>query len=460
MAILLAVVTVALGVLYFAVVPRLESQLVEEKQAELRSGAQALAIQLEIGSTLGLSEQLALAAAQANARVVILSRLGAGGFGIFADSSPVVSEEIARDPVVRAAAATGGIVTGRVEREGRDLAEAAVPFPVNDDYVLLLSARLGDTLASVDLLRRSFLVAGAIAFAVSGLAGTMAALRLTRRIQRLEAGAVRIAGGDFDAIVRDDSRDELGELARTFDRMRDRLSHVDRARREFIANASHELRTPLFALGGFLELLADDDVDERDRRDFLDTARGQVERLTGLATDLLDLSRLDADQVGFELEPVELGEAAETLAAELGPLAESTGHRLGVTSAGNAYVLADGERVLQIGRSLVENALRHTPAGTAVEIHTTVWLDRGVLSVRDDGPGIRPDDQEHVFERFFRGAGGAAAGSGIGLSIARELAHRMGGTIELRSRPGETTFTLTLPGVPSPAPFPRENVVV
>jgi len=123
-------------------------------------------------------------------------------------------------------------------------------------------------------------------------------------------------------------------------------------------------------------------------------------------------------------------------------------------------VLADGERVLQIGRSLVENALRHTPAGTAVEIHTTVWLDRGVLSVRDDGPGIRPDDQEHVFERFFRGAGGAAAGSGIGLSIARELAHRMGGTIELRSRPGETTFTLTLPGVPSPAPFPRENVVV
>ena len=460
MAILLAVVTVALGVLYFAVVPRLESQLVEEKQAELSSGAQALAIQLEIGSTLRLSEQLALAAAQANARVVILSRLGSGGFGIFADSSPVVSEDIARDPVARAAAATGGIATGGVERVGRELGEAAVPFPVNDDYVLLLSARLGDTLASVDLLRRSFLVAGAIAFAVSGLAGTMAALRLTRRIQRLEAGAVRIAGGDFGVALRDDSRDELGELARTFDRMRDRLSHVDRARREFIANASHELRTPLFALGGFLELLADDDVDERDRRDFLDTARSQVERLTGLATDLLDLSRLDADQVGFDFEPIELGEAAESLAAELGPLAESSGHRLAVTAAKTAYVLADEERVLQIGRSLVENALRHTPPGTSVEIHTTVWVDRGVMSVRDDGPGIRPDDQEHVFERFFRGAGGAASGSGIGLSIARELARRMGGTIELRSRPGETTFTLTLPGAANPAPFPRENVAV
>lgn len=460
MAILLAVVTVALGVLYFAVVPRLESQLVEDKQAELRAGAQALAIQLELGSTLRLSEQLDLAAAQANARVVILSRLGSGAFTIFADSSPVVTEEIARDPVVRAAAESGRVATGRLERDGRDLAEAAVQFPVNEDYVLLLSARLGDTLASVDLLRRSFLVAGVIAFAVSGLAGTMAALRLTRRIQRLEEGAVRIAAGDFGEVVRDDSRDELGELARTFDRMRDRLSHVDRARREFIANASHELRTPLFALGGFLELLADDDVDERDRRDFLDTARGQVERLTGLATDLLDLSRLDAGQVGFELEPVDLWEAAESLAAELGPLAESTGHRLAVTSSGRACVLADEERVLQIGRSLVENALRHTPAGTSVEIHTTVWVDRGELSVLDDGPGIRPEDQEHVFERFFRGEGGAASGSGIGLSIARELARRMGGTIELRSRPGETTFTLSLPGVASPAPFPRENVAV
>ncbi len=460
MAILLAVVTVALGVLYFAVVPRLESQLVEDKQAELRSAAQALAIQLELGSTLRLSEQLDLAAAQANARVVILSRLGSGAFTIFADSSPVVTEEIVRDPVVRAAAEGGRVATGRVEREGRDLAEAAVQFPVNEDYVLLLSARLGDTLASVDLLRRSFLVAGVIAFAVSGLAGTMAALRLTRRIQRLEEGAVRIAAGDFGAVVRDDSRDELGELARAFDRMRDRLSQVDRARREFIANASHELRTPLFALGGFLELLADGDVDERDRGDFLDTARGQVERLTGLATDLLDLSRLDAGQVGFELEPVDLCGAAESLAAELGPLAESTGHRLAVTSSGRASVLADEERVLQIGRSLVENALRHTPAGTSVEIHTTVWVDRGELSVLDDGPGIRPEDQEHVFERFFRGAGGAASGSGIGLSIARELAKRMGGTIELRSRPGETTFTLSLPGTASPAPFPRENARV
>jgi signal transduction histidine kinase len=239
--------------------------------------------------------------------------------------------------------------------------------------------------------------------------------------------------------------------------MRVRLSLLDRARREFVANASHELRTPLFALGGFLELLADEEMDEATRRDFLDTARGQVDRLTRLATDLLDLSRLDAEQLGVTSEPVELAGVARELADELGPLAETSGHRLRVT-AREAVAFGDEGRIMQVGRSLIENALRHTPPGTEVDVRTAVFVDRAELSVHDDGPGIRPEDQAHVFDRFYRADGGAAFGSGIGLAIARELANLMDGSIELRSEPGSTSFTLVLRRAPAGA-FSRENAL-
>jgi signal transduction histidine kinase len=358
------------------------------------------------------------------------------------------------------AAASQGEAEGRVSRGGQEYAEVASAIPADVRYVLLVSARLDDALHSVGLVRRSLLIAGGIAFGVSWLAGATAALRLTRRIRRLEDSAERLADGDFAVAVRDTSRDELGQLARTFDRMRIRLSDLDRARREFIANASHELRTPLFALGGFLELLTDEDLDEGTRRDFLETARGQVDRLTRLATDLLDLSRLDAGQMGLESEPVDLAAAAGSLVEEFRPLADTTGHTLRAESRGDVVAVGDAERVTQIGRSLLENALRHTPRGSTVELKATVWVDRAELSVHDTGPGIAPEDLEHVFDRFYRGEGGAAFGSGIGLTIARELAQRMGGTIELRSQPGDTTFTLVLPRARTAIPFPRENALV
>src|SRR6266542_4275083 len=126
------------------------------------------------------------------------------------------------------------------------------------------------------------------------------ALPISRRIRRLERAADRIAGGRFDEPVRDSGGDELGDLAVAFDRMRVRLAQLDDARREFVANASHELRTPLFSLAGFLELMDDEELDESTKQEFLDQMREQVTRLTKLASDLLDLSRLDAGRMSVD----------------------------------------------------------------------------------------------------------------------------------------------------------------
>jgi signal transduction histidine kinase len=227
--------------------------------------------------------------------------------------------------------------------------------------------------------------------------------------------------------------------------MRKQLAALERARREFIANASHELRTPIFALGGHLELLTDEDVDAPTRREFLEQMRLQVERLTKLATDLLDLSRLDAGRLRVELAPVDLTEIAGSLVGEFSGVAREGGRPLQAGGAADAVALADDERVHQIGRILLENAIVHTPPGTEIRIRAGGTASAAELQVEDTGPGIAPEDQDHVFERFYRADGALAAGSGLGLAIAGELASVMGGEIELASRPGRTVFTLRLP---------------
>jgi signal transduction histidine kinase len=178
----------------------------------------------------------------------------------------------------------------------------------------------------VHLVQRRLLWATGFALVLALALGFFAAGTLAQRLRRLESAAERIAGGDFAVPVVDRGSDEIGQLAGAFDRMRIQLAQLDTARKEFVANASHELRTPLFSLGGFLELLADEDLDEATRQGFLATMQSQVERLTKLSADLLDLSRVDAGQLRVAHEPVDLADVARALVAEIEPMSAASAH--------------------------------------------------------------------------------------------------------------------------------------
>src|SRR5207248_4306407 len=270
------------------------------------------------------------------------------------------------DPVALDSAKTSMLERGTVSRGGSEFAEVASPIGRGD--VLLLSAPLHDALADVHAVQRRLLFAGGLALLVALLIGYGAARHFARRIRRLERAAERIARGRFDEPVADTASDELGELARAFDRMRVRLAGLDHARREFVANASHELRTPLFSLGGFLELLEDEELDERTRREFLETMSGQVRRLTKLAEDLLDLSRLDAGRLHVDSQPLDLSEIASAAVDEFAGVALASEHPLELGANGAAPARGDEQRALQIVRILAENALVHTPSGTPVRV--------------------------------------------------------------------------------------------
>jgi len=451
---LFVVVAGALAIVYAAVVPQLESRVVDAKVAELRRSAPTVA--RTIGDQPAVSVQQVAAETlgeSLDVRIVLLAPLTDGQLVIWADSRRIETGDLSQNALALRTMKTRSAASGRTSREGGDFAEAA--YPLEDGTVVLLSAPLGDALSNVRLVRKSLLVAGAVALVISWFAGYLIAWSFTRRIRRLEGAAERLAGGDFETPVVDTGRDEIAQLADAFDSMRARLAVLDRARGEFIANASHELRTPLFSLGGFVELLADEDMDPEVRRDFLGEMRGQIERLTRLATDLLDLSRLDAGQLQVETAPFDLAASARLVADEFQAVADAEQHELRVDAASPVEAVGDDERVQQIARALVENALRHTPPGTPVDVSVERRDDNGALAVRDAGPGIPAEEQGHVFQRFYRAAGGKASGSGLGLAIARELATRMKGSIELESRPGETVFTLFLP-LAGDAPFSRE----
>ncbi|HEV8601788.1 MAG TPA: ATP-binding protein [Gaiellaceae bacterium] len=453
---LLLVVAGALAFVYLIVVPSLERRLVDSRKAQVARVASRISDQWPVHPELRANPQdLADAFASAtNTRVTIftielnrpLSLLN------IADGGAGGAVAIGDDPVAREVAQTLRPKQSVVSHAGTKYAEAGEVL--DGSHVVLVSSSLRDALGSVKLVERRLLVAAALALAAALLLGYGGAAYFARRIRRLERAADRIAGGRFDQPIEDESRDELGELARAFERMRQRLARLEHARREFIANASHELRTPLFSLGGHLELLADEELDDPTRQEFLARMREQVERLTKLAGELLDLSRIDAGRLRVDREPVDLARVAELLIEEFEALAQASEHELEPALDGSATGLGDEQRVLQVGRALVENALRHTPAGTRVRVRTERDGEHVVLAVEDDGPGIAAEHAGHVFERFYRGDGGVASGSGLGLAIARELAEVMHGELALASEPGRTVFTFSLPaasGTSSPS---------
>jgi signal transduction histidine kinase len=451
----IAVVGGALLGAYLMAIPSLERRLVDAKLDQLEHDANQTVNVLLRGDYLtdalrteNATRGLGLVF---DARIVVLDVIGNPPvLVVFTDTAGVNPQAMTRNAVALAAVRTNTTVRMRVERDGVSYAELATPlFPttalVPAGGVVFLSASLGDQLATVHLIQRRLLYASAVALAIAFALGSGAAALHARRIRRLERAARRIAAGAFDEPITDHGRDELGELAREFDRMRVQLAQLDNARKEFVANASHELRTPLFSLAGFLELLTDEELDEDTRRGFLATTRQQVERLTSLATDLLDLSRMDAGRLRLAREDVSLGEVANVLVDELHPLAEASGHRLSVEANGEVIAHGDEERVIQIGRALARNALVHAPAGSRVILRTRRLAERVALDVEDDGPGISAEHLERIFNRFYRIDGVVASGSGLGLAIARELAELMGGSLGVESRPGRTVFTLELP---------------
>ena len=454
--VLFSVITAAaIGFIYLYVVPQLSSSLSAERLRSLRDAAVEPATALTGVIGRGLSQEelaqvvLRLSQRTGGARLTVLGvREGDDGSRpafVVADSQVERTALAPSYPAATTALEDGGTATAVEQVNGERLGQTATPISLAGDvrWVSVLSAQLDDVDDNVSLITRQILIAGVIALAAAIGAGFLAARAHAGRLRRLEAAAEKVAHGDFSTPIPVDSEDEVGQLAMTLEEMRGRLARLDDARKEFIANASHELRTPIFSLGGFVELIDEDDPDPAARAEFVATMRGQIDRLTKLTTDLLDLSKLDADALTVRDDEIDLTQLASAIVEEFGPAAEAHSSSIQVAAAGPVKALGDPERVQQIIRILIDNALSHTPEKTRITVTTKLQQGEPTLIVADNGPGIDREVAARVFERFV--TGDEVSGSGLGLSIASDLTRLMGGNLRLSARPGHTEFILRLP---------------
>ena len=233
----------------------------------------------------------------------------------------------------------------------------------------------------------------------------------------------------------------------------------DAERATFVSTVAHELRTPLTGLAGYLDLILGGSVDDPEvQREFMERGRGIVTTIADLVGDLLELSRLESGALAMDRRPFSVADAVRRVADGLDPIAMDRGIALHVQLPPRMQAaIGDRRRVEQIVTNLAANALKFSPAGSAVEL--AGWFDGSValIAVRDGGAGIAADDRARIFERFYRMAGhDRITGTGLGLPIARDLARSMGGELAVASVPGSgSTFLLALPG---PAGVPAEDV--
>jgi signal transduction histidine kinase len=356
------------------------------------------------------------------------------------------------DPLTdgRRALRSGHLVRGIEGVENEQEAVVAAPLTLDRRRVVLILRRpLAEVDSAVQVVSHAFTTAALAGLAVAFVLGLVLATRLVRRLRALTKTAVAVAeaGPSADPPI-DNSRDEVGALTRAFALMQHRLDNQERARRTFVATASHELRTPLTSLQLMLEGLVSDlrsrapDLRDAGQQGLL--ALAQTRRLSKLATELLDLSRIDAG-VPLRRELVELRELARSVVAEFAGCSRE-GSSIVLSGAPTAWALADPGAVAQVVRILLDNALRFAPPASAIRVVVQAGTELAAIEVCDDGPGVQSEHRDAVFQRFWRGGEtDGHGGFGLGLAIGRELALGMRGELRLvDGRPGGC-FEVLLP---------------
>ena len=340
----------------------------------------------------------------------------------------------------------------------------AVSLPLRDiataqdvgSVTVALPLQADDTVRQVVL---AATVVGAAMVAVAALAGRTAVRRSLRPLHDVEVTAAAIAAGDLARRVPATGQDtEVGRLTRALNGMLARIEDSVRARdvsqarmRRFVSDASHELRTPLASIRGFAELrrqgaVPDDEVDATFAR-----IEGEARRLGVLVEDLLTLAKVD-EQRPMSREDVDLAVLALDAGGDVRALDPTRRVRVSALDGGDVlpvHLLGDQDQLRQVLTNLVGNAVRHTPAGTPVEVAVGAVDDTAVLEVRDHGAGVPPEERTRVFDRFsrldasrHRGTGG----TGLGLSIVAAAVQAHGGHVAVLDTPGGgATFRVTLP---------------
>lgn len=324
-----------------------------------------------------------------------------------------------------------------------------IPFAVNSKtYALFVAPKRNDT-AMVET-RKALLKVLTMILIIGSTLILLASRYIVNPIKKLTYATDQLAKGNFDIQIKSKSRrqDEIGILTDSFNRMAGELKQIEEMRQDFVSNVSHEIQSPLTSIRGFSKLLKDTGLPEEERIRYLGIIEKESERLSRLSDNLLKLASLESEHHPFQASAFSLDEQLRRAVLALEPLWTEKEMHVQLTLP-KVKIWADADQLNQVWMNLIGNAIKFTPPGGRIHIQITVNISHVVVNISDSGIGIRPEEKERIFERFYKSdvsRQSKTGGSGLGLAIVRKIIDLHKGEIKVESTPGKgTTFSVFLP---------------
>lgn len=274
-----------------------------------------------------------------------------------------------------------------------------------------------------------------------------------RPMQEIERAVRAFTRGDLSRRVKLRCGGEMEQLGNSINRMASELSSMEESRRSFVANVSHELRSPMTSMKGYVQAMLDGVIADEDKPRYLQVVLDETNRLTDLVRDLLDLSRLESGKFPMDIAPFDANEMMRRILIRFEQRIEQKGIDVDVQFAPEPCMAqGDVNRINQVVSNFIDNAVKFmNGTGSRLTLRTCCEGENICFIVQDNGPGISPADQPHIFDRFYKAdkAHTSGMGTGLGLSICRHIIQQHGQEIHLQSRPGETVFSFSLPAAPA-----------
>ena len=289
------------------------------------------------------------------------------------------------------------------------------------------------------------IVAWILAFVVSGIfAG-----RITKPVKKMQAAAKNIAKGNYQERIPITSEDEIGQLATSFNEMTESLSQLEQMRSSFISDVSHELRTPMTIISGFVEGILDGTIPEEKRKQYLDIVLSEIKRLSRLVSELLESSRLEQGKIVLKKENIDINRLVAESAISYENAVAGRNIEVNLELEGNECIaFADKDSIKRVLINLIDNAIKFTPDGGTISLKTESNGKKVTVSIENSGEGISPEDQKHIWERFYKTDKSRSMdkrGVGLGLYIVKTIITHHGGEIRVESEQGKyARFIFTL----------------